>query len=555
MGGDSVILSDDSPKTLPVKDLTTNTVRIKLDQKKANKVSPLKKLQEKITRQGQEQEDSTEEWFKITDISFRTGLLKTLEDGSNWNIKLCVKPVNNVNEGLMSFEQLENFLLLCHTSKESEDINVSPLLNYLKPFFSFDDWQISELNARLKYLKKGGEEEIIQPLLNDELNLSRLDQNCLENFKDFCLKAICGFSFEGLKQACSESEVISHSDESTTKTLQSIVKALTKIFPEEKDYKKDLDVCMFNELRKRLKIGTTGSQKVDILCSIITNQVSKINYILDNFGNFALNIWCPNMSENLLKLILPMLGKIIHSKIHWSEDLLTIFKNLSTLNHIHCNDKFSGFQVSPNSQNEPNLGDIFEPLLAMWTEELAAKARNEMQRLYEIQKEEKKENDLKDTNAEDWKAFDQTKYIQGIFLRSHTEWHAKCKDNGLSAKQTDLYSKLNPNDLKNKSLTNLYSSLVYVLYEYKKQLAGLILEDNRFDKSEFIMVINCMHGSVDYLNDIFKMYEDEIFFRLPTELEMAIERQNGHEETPGPRRFHSKLNFVLKLFCEGKGPQ
>ena len=76
--GDSVILSDDSPKTLPVKDLTTNTVRIKLDQKKANKErSPLKKLQEKITRQGQE--DSTQEWFKITDISFRTGLLKTLK--------------------------------------------------------------------------------------------------------------------------------------------------------------------------------------------------------------------------------------------------------------------------------------------------------------------------------------------------------------------------------------------------------------------------------------------------------------------------------------------
>ena len=80
----------------------------------------------------------------------------------------------------MSFEQLENFLFLCHMSKESEDIKVSPLLNYLKPFFSFDDWQISELNARLKYLKKGGEEEIVQLLLNVELNSSRLNQTCLE---------------------------------------------------------------------------------------------------------------------------------------------------------------------------------------------------------------------------------------------------------------------------------------------------------------------------------------------------------------------------------------
>ena len=103
-----------------------------------------------------------------------------MQDGSNWNIRLCVKPDINVNEGLMSFEQLKKFLFLCHMSKESEDINVSPLLNYLKPFFSFDDWQISELNARLRYLKKGGEEEIVQQLLNVELNFSRLDQNCLE---------------------------------------------------------------------------------------------------------------------------------------------------------------------------------------------------------------------------------------------------------------------------------------------------------------------------------------------------------------------------------------
>ena len=87
--GDSVILSDDSPKTLPVKDLTTNTVRIKLDQKKANKErSPLKKLQEKITRQGQE--DSTEEWFKITDILFGTGLLKTL--------KVCLSVIFSVKK-------------------------------------------------------------------------------------------------------------------------------------------------------------------------------------------------------------------------------------------------------------------------------------------------------------------------------------------------------------------------------------------------------------------------------------------------------------------------
>ena len=176
-------------------------------------------------------------------------------------------------------------------------------------------------------------------------------------------------------------------------------------------------------------------------------------------------------------------------------------------------NKLPCFQASKNSQNEPYLGDVFEPLLAKWTEELASKARAQMDILYEIQVEEKKENDLKDKKAENWKAYDQTLEIQRIFRRSHTEWHDKCKDNGLSPKQTELYSKF------------LYSSLVDVLYEYSKKLAGqegLILEDNHFDKSEFIMVINCMHGSVDYLINVFKMYEDEIFFRVPT---MKI--QNG----------------------------
>ena len=123
------------------------------------------------------------------------------------------------------------------------------------------------------------------------------------------------------------------------------VKALTKIFPEAEDYKKDLDECMYKELKQRLQIGATGSKNVDIVCQIITDQVSKIDHIFHEFGNFASHIWCPILSENLLKLILPMLGNIIHSNIHWSEDLLTAFKNLSKLNHIHCNDKFSGFQV------------------------------------------------------------------------------------------------------------------------------------------------------------------------------------------------------------------
>ena len=188
--------------------------------------------------------------------------------------------------------------------------------------------------------------------------------------------------------------------------------------------------------------------------------------------------------------------------------LLTILFSIPFLNELPC------FQPSNNCQHQPNLGDIFEPLLAIWTEELADKASTEMKNLFDIQKEEKEENDLKDTKAENWKAFDQTYYIKGIFFRSHTQWHAKCKDFGLSAKTTDLYSKYHCNDLERQCLKNLYLRLVDVLYEYRGNLENLILQDKDFDKSEFIMVINCMHASVDYLNDIFNI-EDGIFFRLP----------------------------------------
>ena len=74
-------------------------------------------------------------------------------------------------------------------------------------------------------------------------------------------------------------------------------------------------------------------------------------------------------------------------------------------------------------------------------------------------------------------------------------------------------------------MKNLYSSLIDILYEYEERLQHLILQDKKFDKSEFIMVINCMHGSVEYLNEIFNI-EDEIFFRIS-----HVKDQNGECKT------------------------
>ena len=73
----------------------------------------------------------------------------------------------------------------------------------------------------------------------------------------------------------------------------------------------------------------------------------------------------------------------------------------------------------------------------------------------------------------------------------------------------------------------------------------MILQDyereNNFVKSEFIMVINCMHGSVEYLNKMFKIDDTSIFQLLKEE-----------NKNSGGNKFQSKLQDVIKQFCQGQ---
>lgn len=88
----------------------------------------------------------------------------------------------------------------------------------------------------------------------------------------------------------------------------------------------------------------------------------------------------------------------------------------------------------------------------------------------------------------------------------------------------------------------LYSSLFEAFFE---NYIALILQDyereNNFVKSEFVMVINCMHGSVEYLNKMFKIDDTSIFQLLKEE------NQNS-----GGNKFQSKLQDVIKQFCKGQ---
>ena len=88
----------------------------------------------------------------------------------------------------------------------------------------------------------------------------------------------------------------------------------------------------------------------------------------------------------------------------------------------------------------------------------------------------------------------------------------------------------------------LYSSLFEAFFE---NYIALILQDyereNNFVKSEFVMVINCMHGSVEYLNKMFKIDDTSIFQLLKEE-----------NKNSGGNKFQSKLQDVIKQFCQGQ---
>ena len=87
----------------------------------------------------------------------------------------------------------------------------------------------------------------------------------------------------------------------------------------------------------------------------------------------------------------------------------------------------------------------------------------------------------------------------------------------------------------------LYSSLFETLFEnYIDLVLQDCVRDNNFVKTEFVMIINCMHGSVEYLNKMFKIDDTSIF--------QLLQEENSNSGN----KFQSKLQGVIKQFCEGE---
>merc|ERR1719362_1528172 len=185
--------------------------------------------------------------------------------------------------------------------------------------------------------------------------------------------------------------------------------------------------------------------------------------------------------------------------------------------------------------------DADEALLLTWkkeVKEIAEKACDQMKNLYEIQLEERQKKTNEPTDkAKNWTEFDQTLEIKRIFERIHNEWEAKCLAEKLPChtKQPTIFP-----DIHFKSAA-LYSSLFETLFE---NYIELVLQDcvrgNNFVKTEFVMIINSMHGSVEYLNKMFKIDDTSIF--------QLLQEENSNSGN----KFQSKLQGVIKQFCEGE---
>ena len=139
--------------------------------------------------------------------------------------------------------------------------------------------------------------------------------------------------------------------------------------------------------------------------------------------------------------------------------------------------------------------------------------------------------------AKNWTEFDQTLEIKRIFERIHNEWEAKCLAEKLPChtKQPTIFPGIH---FKSGAL---YSSLFETLFEnYIELVLQDCVRENNFVKTEFVMIINCMHGSVEYLNKMFKIDDTSIF--------QLLQEENSNSG----KKFQSKLQDVIKQFCEGE---
>lgn len=159
---------------LPIQDLTSEKVEIRVHQRKTSpsskKAEFLNKLKSLKNNNNYENVGYNYDWtqIRLSEICFKEGLKFKWRDDLIWHLRLAVKCPQSFQK--MSLDELTAFQTL--TELKREWVDSTPLLNYSRPFFSPLEWKTAELNAKLRLFnlkasqRQSFEEQILDRLLD-----------------------------------------------------------------------------------------------------------------------------------------------------------------------------------------------------------------------------------------------------------------------------------------------------------------------------------------------------------------------------------------------------
>ncbi len=495
---------------LPIEDLTSDTLEIKEVPKKNSRgnggtlKSSIENLLTNSFTEDTDQDDNLTQ-VQVSDIHFKTGLTLPGKDGLSWHFELTAQFLDKPQDK-MTFDQLSKLYFLADGHKE-----FAPLLNYLRPFFTRQEWSDAELNSKLKRFQLETKEQAKSQLedeILDRLNKGhdttypKLDGDSLQAFQKHCLESIADFDAVEAKEKL---PVI-------LKRLQKIVQALNCLYGyDSAKFQKELRQVMFDKIGSKMTLpyNVSLSEKVSILhARLATFAIPTRQIILDKFSTFALRTWCPVFIDILLRICLPMCKVLIadcllrlHGNLQVFESFFQLFMQLQILAK-HCEGK------------EFEVQEIFQPCLEKWAKCAADKAKIQIEKALEFRRKNDVESMSPKKNehgkqksslafsiksgkastaslkfqwsldeSEKESAKIETKHVYDIFSSCHKTWE-------------DLHW-----TVPEQSLTYglyLFNNLRPIFQYYIHKLQEIVLEDKHFDHLELALSLNCLFNSAHF---------------------------------------------------------
>ena len=263
--------------------------------------------------------------------------------------------------------------------------------------------------------------------------------------------------------------------------------------------------------------------------------MSTIYNIQMEFGNFALQIWCPTFVQVLTEIIWPSIESLAHD----GKDESMNFHELTFKIYIKLKN------ILKYGESFENTYDIFKQCLPCWSKCASTKAKEQVQKTLELLKSDQEKlksgqiNDLCSYNdpemTEIW--LQCANNFDGIFQTCHETW--------LQLEWPDLNINLEFG-------LELYTLLNKVHKDYIKGIHDIILI-NGFDHKKLVLVLTNLHKSSHYVN-CFDISCQNILNQMkkhgiddPEKNEISIDlSKKAHEN------IQLEVTYLIELFCKNQ---